>query len=355
MRSSLIRGAAAAAGFALLFAGCTSATPAPSSVAGDEKVTLSVATFNEFGYDDLYAEYMAANPNVTIVPKKAATSNEARENYFSKLAAGSGLSDIEAIEVDWLPDVMQTSDKLFDLTGDDVAGRWLEWKAAAATTVDGKLVGFGTDIGPEAVCYRADLFEKAGLPTDRDEVAAAMGTTWEDYYNLGKQFVAKSGGVAWFDSADAILQGQMNQLPNAFSSSDTEEVLIPLDQNQPVKDMYTSILAASVDDGLSAHLQQWQTDWTNAFQKGSFATMLCPGWMLGVIEGNAEGVQGWDIANTFPGGGGNWGGSYLTVPAQGANPEAARALAACVDRAGAADQGVQGQGHVPQPGGGVVQ
>jgi cellobiose transport system substrate-binding protein len=56
--------------------------------------------------------------------------------------------------------------------------------------------------------------------------------------------------------------------------------------------------------------------------------MQCPGWMLGVIEGNAKGIQGWDIANTFPGGGGNWGGSYLTVPSQGAHKEAARDLAA---------------------------
>ena len=52
--------------------------------------------------------------------------------------------------------------------------------------------------------------------------------------------------------------------------------------------------------------------------------MLCPGWMLGIIEGNAEGVEGWDIANVFPGGGGNWGGSFLTVPAQGEHPRRPR-------------------------------
>ncbi|MBM7331752.1 extracellular solute-binding protein, partial [Agrobacterium sp. S2] len=50
-------------------------------------------------------------------------------------------------------------------------------------------------------------------------------------------------------------------------------------------------------------------------------------WMLGVIEGNAAGVEGWDIANVFPGGGGNWGGSFLTVPAQSEHPEEAKALA----------------------------
>src|SRR5690625_4845989 len=50
--------------------------------------------------------------------------------------------------------------------------------------------------------------------------------------------------------------------------------------------------------------------------------------MHGNIEGNDEGVDGWDIADVLPGGGGNWGGSYLTVPTQGDHPEEAKKLAA---------------------------
>ena len=66
-----------------------------------------------------------------------------------------------------------------------------------------------------------------------------------------------------------------------------------------------------------------------AFQSGALRDACCaPGWMLGVIEGNAAGVTGWDIADVFPGGGGNWGGSYLTVPAQSEHPEEAKELAA---------------------------
>ncbi|MEV0459367.1 hypothetical protein AB0H89_29810, partial [Catellatospora methionotrophica] len=33
------------------------------------KVKLTIATFGEFGYKDLYKEYMAANPNVEIVER----------------------------------------------------------------------------------------------------------------------------------------------------------------------------------------------------------------------------------------------------------------------------------------------
>ncbi|MGC3953225.1 MAG: ABC transporter substrate-binding protein [Propionicimonas sp.] len=342
MRShTLLRGTAVAGLAAILLAGCSpapspspSGTDTPPAEAPSEPITLTVATFNEFGYDNLLAEYTKQNPNVKVVEKKAATSNEARENFMTKIGAGSGLSDIEAVEVDWLTEIMQASDRLTDLSSPDVQGRWLDWKAAQATTPDGKLIGYGTDIGPEGVCYRADLFKAAGLPTDREEVAKLLGS-WDDYFELGKKFVAKSD-AAWFDSTDAIFQGMVNQVANPFSSTEPEETIIPLDQNSAMKQLYDQVIKAAQDDQLSAHLAQWSTDWSAAFQvkpedagkQATFATMLCPGWMLGVIEGNAAGVKGWDIANAFPGGGGNWGGSFLVVPAQGPNVEEAKKLAA---------------------------
>lgn len=297
-----------------------------SASTGTEPVTLSLATFNEFGYEDLVKEYMELNPNVTIEQKKAATSNEAKDNLNTRLAAGSGASDIEAVEVDWLPELMQYPDKFADLNDPAVEGRWLPWKAAQATTTDGKLIGYGTDIGPEAICYRSDLFEEAGLPTDREEVAALLGgadATWDKYFEVGDQFIAAKTGPAWFDSAGGVYQGIVNQMQNAYE--DNDGLIIAL-ENPDVKAAYDQVLAAAKTQ--SSHTGQWSEDWTANFQKDGFATMLCPGWMLGVIEGNAKGVKGWDVANVFPGGGGNWGGSYLTVPAQGKNTAAARELAA---------------------------
>ena len=327
VKSSRARLAVLALGATIIASGCSGSGDSGTSGGSSGEVTLTVATFNEFGYDDLYAEYMKDNPNVTVVPKKAATSQEARDNINTRLAAGSGLSDIEAVEVDWLPDLMLSADLFADLSSPDVDGRWLDWKTAAATTPDGALIGYGTDIGPEAVCYRSDLFAKAGLPTDRAEVATLLEGDWDTYFKVGKDYLAKSGGVAWYDSAGAVFQARLNQVANPYSSSDTEEQLIPLADNAPMKELYSSTLKASVDDKLSGGLAQWSQDWTNAFQTGKFATMLCPSWMLGVIEGNAAGVTGWDVANVFPGGGGNWGGSYLTVPAQGKNVDAAKELA----------------------------
>ena len=65
---------------------------------------------------------------------------------------------------------------------------------------------------------------------------------------------------------------------------------------------------------------------------GQFATMLCPGWMLGVIKGNAKDISTWNVADVFPGGGGNWGGSYLTVPADGKNVDGRNGTGRLADR-----------------------
>ena len=66
--------------------------------------------------------------------------------------------------------------------------------------------------------------------------------------------------------------------------------------------------------GLSAKLSQFSTAWNVAFTTGSFATIACPSWMVGYIKSEAGAMTGyWNIAS-IPGGGGDWGGSYLGIP-----------------------------------------
>src|SRR6478752_5190262 len=305
--------------------GADSPSTAAGSTGGGGPVTLTLATFNQFGYEELIPEFEKSHPNIKVTHKKAATSNEARDNFFTRLSAGSGMADVEAVEVDWLPEMPQYSDKFTDLNSADVQGRWIDWKAKAATDAEGHLIGYGTDSGPEAICYRSDLFKAAGLPSDRESVAKMFGTTWESYFAAGKQFKAKSK-VPFFDSIGATYQGMVNQLEAAYESPSDDAITAT--DNAAVKKIYDQVIQAGITDGLSAKLQQWGDDWTASYQKNGFATMLCPGWMVGVIEGNAKGVKGWDVANTFPGGGGNWGGSYLTVPKQSAHPKEAQELAA---------------------------
>lgn len=322
VRRRLLVAASIASIGALALAGCTSDSGSGdgSSDASGEKITLTISTFNDFGYtDELFAEYEADHPDVEIVHTRAATSNEARENYFQKLGK-TGLSDIEAIEIDWLPEVMKYSDLLAPVDS-GLRDRWEGYVVEPATDADGNIIGYGTDTGPEAVCYRGDLFEAAGLPSDPAEVATLLDGDWANYFSVGQQYVDATG-KAWFDAAGSIYQGMVNQFANAYEENDGTIIATT---NPEIKDSYDQLLAASATE--SAKLGQWSDDWYAGMANGDFATILCPGWMLTQIEGNAEGVTGWNIADVFPNGGGNWGGSYLTVPANGEHVAQAQELA----------------------------
>ena len=317
-RSALAASAATAATAAI--AGCGSSSGGGGGGEGDD-VSLTVATFNEFGYEELFAKYEEENPGVKITHKKAATSDDARANLMTGLAAGSGLGDVEGVEVGWWAELAEYSDIFEDLADPSVEGRWLDWKVDAAT-IDGKLIGYGTDIGPEALAYRGDLLGKSELPSDRTELAEKLAGDWRTYFEAGRQFVEDTG-IPWFDGAGGTYNGMVQQLTHPYETADGTPV--PLAENTDVKAIY-DLLVEFAD--VSAGFKQWEEDWTAAFQSDGFATMLCPPWMMGPLAGNADGVEGWDIADVFPGGGGNWGGSYLAVPSQGENIEAAKKLAA---------------------------
>ncbi|WP_045315956.1 ABC transporter substrate-binding protein, partial [Lentzea aerocolonigenes] len=277
---------------------------------GDGRTELTIATFNEFGYEDLFHEYEAAHPDIKITQRKTGQGQPHHQNLFTKLGAGSGLADVEAVEEGYLSQVMAKAGQFNDL--DEIGprvedDRWLKWKTAAVTTKDGKLIGYGTDIGPLAMCYRKDLFQQAGLPSDPEGVKALF-STWDSYFAAGDQFVAKVQGVAWFDSAAQVYNAMHNQ--HDIGYFDLQDKLV-VESNPDIKADWTAVTAA-VAKGQSARLAAFSPEWNTGFKLGRFATKTCPSWMLGVIETQAgpENQGKWAVAGAFPNGGGNWGGSY---------------------------------------------
>lgn len=333
MRRNTTRTWAAVAGIAslaLVVTACSGDTDAPgsggSSKAPGEKVKLVLSTFNDFGYKPHLEQFMKDNPDIIVEEKITGGSDESRENILNFLGQSSGLGDVEAIEGDWVPELMQYSDKFADLTDPALAGRWLDWKVAQGTDAKGRLIMYGTDSGPNAIAYRADLFEKAGLPSDRDEVAKLLTGDWAHYYQVGKEYTAKTGRP-WFDSARGSFFGMINQVERAYENEDgTVRDLAGSD----VETLFRQVLTAAATDNQSGHSGQWNADWDARFKGDQgFATILAPGWMLNIIKERAgDDFKGWDVADVFPNGAGNWGGSFLAVPAQSKHPEEAKKLAA---------------------------
>jgi cellobiose transport system substrate-binding protein len=260
------------------------------------------------------------------------TSIQRNENYYPQLlthlSTGGGLADIQAVEVSNIAEVTATqADRLVDLGRTEGVRKdsFLDWKWAQATTGEGKTVGLGTDIGPQAICYRKDLFAKAGLPTDREEVGRMWAGDWRKYLDTGRRYGSRApGGTAFVDSASGVLAAVAGSGAKRFYDEDGRIVY----KTNPAVRQAWETAAAFATEKLTAGLQQFTPAWDQAMANGTFATVSCPAWMLGLIQDKAgEAGRGkWDVAAAPKPG--NWGGSFLVVPKTGRNKAEAAKLAA---------------------------
>jgi cellobiose transport system substrate-binding protein len=323
---ALQRGSARLAlGMAVCMVAATGCSDSGSKDGGD--ITLTVATFSDFGYKKtLYKEYEKAHPNIKI-KERISQFDPHHKQLATHLGTGSGAADIEAVEEGFMPQFRQSKDKfanLADFGAKDLKSQWLDWKWQQASPDDSLVLGLGTDVGSLAMCYRPDLFKKAGLPTDREAVSA-LWPTWDQYFATGKRFKDSGAKAKFFDGANNINTALLNQAPFGYFDPDGDKFVG--DTNPVVKESFIAAANAS-KDGLSAKLEPFSQPWTVGFKQGTFATLTCPAWMIGLIKDavGPGGANTWDVARV-PGEGGNWGGSFLTVPKQGKHQKEAYELA----------------------------
>jgi cellobiose transport system substrate-binding protein len=347
---------------AFVLAGCgsnsssgpaTSADPGPCGTTAD--TTLTVGLFGTFGFKEagLWDAYHKVCPNITVKEDVVEQSADYWTRLKTRLASGSGLDDVQAIEIGFVADVVQNHADQF-VNWNDVPNasadkaEFYDWKWQLASTSDGATtVGLGTDIGPEAICYRSDLLKQAGLPSD-PKTLAQKWATWDDFINFGKQYEAsatKPSGSHFVDSAASVFSTAVYQGNEAYDNA----------QGQPDVENSDGVQSAwgyatkAAQEGVTAGLQQFTPEWNKAFSSGAFAALACPTWMMGYIQSQAgDSYAGkWDIAPVLPGGATNWGGSWLGVPQKAAHRDAAIAL---VEWLSAKDQQVtmwKDGGHFP--------
>ncbi|MFC6580163.1 ABC transporter substrate-binding protein [Planomonospora parontospora] len=333
-RQGKLAAVAVMAATALAITSCGSSEPTPAaggdgaSSAAAAPVTITVHTFGggeNFGYDEAVKKWNAEHPNIQV---KYQNLTDRFEDVFlpqllQKLQAGSGAADIVGID-EGAMGLMKARPQFFaDLGQFGLENRKADFPAAKwenGVNKDGKLFALGTDIGGMTMCYRKDLFEKAGLPTEREEVGK-LWPDWAAFMEAGKKFQAANPGKGdpkFLDGPNTLYNVVLSQegpKNGNIAYFDTNNQLV-IDKNPAVKTAFDTVKSFS-EAGLTAKLASFTPEWNAAIKKGGFATMGCPAWMLGVVSGAAgdENKGKWDVASV-PGGAGNWGGSYLAIPAQ---------------------------------------
>lgn len=235
-----------------------------------------------------------------------------KQKLTTTFTAGSGLPDITGVKGEDIAFFL-TQDKYFvDLNtigAPDIKGTYLDWKWAQATTTDGKQLGIPIDIGPTALFYRFDVFQDAGLPYEPDALAAAI-RTWDDYFALGKELLAKKPGTYLIRNAGGLFDTAWKQSGQGFIN----EQNVFIGDEPHIKDAWGTAVTA-LNDGIVATLQSNTADAAAAVNEGKLPADLGASWHLSDLMVDAPATAGkWHVC-AHPGDATNNGGSFLTIPA----------------------------------------
>jgi len=304
---------------------CTNA-----SADGNGCTVLTVNTFGDVIEPALVSDYKKLHPEIKLSIKKSDLDALNGTALYTQCAAGgAGNPDIAAIEISYsgfwraypqcFTDLktMHTTDG--NKTANDIKGQYLPWRWDQGVGYNDSVIGIPTDVGGLQVAYRWDLFKKAGLPYQRDAVSAAWNT-WPKFIDFGKKYMAKltpaqkKANIGFMDNVGTIYAAILNQGTQKYYQNDgTDAGKLIYKTNKQVKLGFDTTIDAG-KAGIGTRIGQFSSDWIVGMTKGTFAAMLAPAWMMDYIKGQAPDTAGkWDIAN-IPGGGGNQGGSQLSIP-----------------------------------------
>ena len=300
--------------------GCASGAGAGDADQDDVNAQVDFWSFTGINAKGGVDDYLAQMPDANVKLTEVGAASETATALTAALAGGK-VPDLVMIQGDDLPKFVESGGNFIDLHtlgGEDLGTDYLDWAVDAATTTDGAMIGVPTDIGGLGFAYRADLFASAGLPTEPTEVAE-MWSTWDGFIEMGKKYTAATG-KPFVDNIDtSVFYSTVNQVTEKYYSADGELVY---DTNPQIEDAFDVALEAH-DAGISASIPAFSSGWSPGRANGAFAVTTAPSWILKGIKNDAPATAGnWRIAS-IPGVGGNWGGSFIAIPARAAHPAAA--------------------------------
>jgi cellobiose transport system substrate-binding protein len=302
-------------GMAGLAVGATAAACGNSSGSGSGGVPASMSLWYWSGglSDKVVADAVKKFTQTKL--KSSVIGGDFKQKLQTTMASGKYVPDITGIKGEDIASLLPHADKFIDLNtlgADKLASQYLSWKWKQGSTQDGKLIGFPIDIGPTAMYYREDLFQKAGLPTDPAKVAAAM-STWDDWLQAGVELHGKLPKTFLVNNDGSIFGNMVGQGTARFIDSSGKFIG---DQDHIRKAWDTSVKAVSL--GVDAKIND--NSWNAAIGNGTLATEIGAAWHALDIEQAAPDLKGsWRVAAS-PGGAANIGGSFLAIPKTCSDP-----------------------------------
>ena len=292
--------------------GGTDGSDAAGCEPAGEDVTLTFTTWLP-GMEDAVAIWNAANPDIQVEVQTGPNGNGGTyQNFFNQIEAGNA-PDLGQIEYDALPN-FRVQDGVVNIA--DCAGvleaqdQFIDWTWSQVTFgEEGAVYAIPQDTGPEALFYRADLFEAAGIP---------VPTTWDEFAAAAAQIREEGGYITNFSQSDInAFAGLVWQAGGQWFQNDGTEWEVTLDSAEST--MVAEYWQGLLDEDLVATLPAWTDEWNNGYNSGEVWTWVSAVWGANTILSGAPDTAGnWAVApmpqwESGAAAAGNWGGSSTAV------------------------------------------
>jgi cellobiose transport system substrate-binding protein len=232
--------------------------------------------------------YHQLHPNVTVV-LSAVPSDAYWPRLQAQIAAGDSTSDIFEVNSDNLGQMRKAATLWADLarlgaTGDDFFPA--TWQPAS---LGGKQLALPFSTEPFAICYRRDLFARAGLPTNRD-VLAAHWRTWQAYVNDGAQFAARVHDATYLDSSTSVFNAMVAAGPGYYDKDGK-----PAIETEPSIRAAFELAVRGQQGTAMPREPEFAGTWFSRLGSGRVATLPCFPGLVPLLKSGA-GAGKWDLA-----------------------------------------------------------
>lgn len=293
-----------------------------------QQQTITISAFAGLGdaIQVIIDRYMEENPDIDVELEIREFADH-HTNLLTTLAAGSGATDVVAIEVGYIARFVADGG-LVDLNAapynaGELTPGIANYAVAQGTSVDGRLIAMPTDLGPGVMFYRRDRLAEA------DAQVEALQGSWDDYIEFGKTVTRDTDGDG---VNDVFLIADAADVYGAMIRSGLEDgqgIYFDAEGNNLVDSerFHEAFRVAKEirDNGLDAEIAAWTNEWYEAFKDGTVATQFSGAWLQGQLASFMAPETGglWGAANLPGGAYAAWGGSFYAIPEQSQNKEAA--------------------------------
>ncbi|MFF4895109.1 ABC transporter substrate-binding protein [Streptomyces sp. NPDC001068] len=243
-----------------------------------------------------------------------------RSKLLTTMTGRAHIPDIAGLKGEDMASYLPNADQFVDLRtlgADGYRDRYLSWKWDQGIADDGTMVGFPIDCGPVAHFYQYEVFRKAGLPYEPDDVSAGLDT-WEKFFAAGEQLKKRIPRTCLLSDVNAVFENVVTQGSARYVDKDRHFIG---DQDHVRRAWALAVEAKR--RGIVSDLVSGTPDQLSALQDGKLPSQLNASWATNDIKTGVPRTKGrWRVAQ-MPVRPSNNGGSFLSITKECREPEQA--------------------------------